>query len=221
MYIGEIIKDYRIKNKISQRAFASRTSLSPSYINTLEKIYNPKTGKPYSVTTDVAIEIANAMFISIEDLLNMLDKNQEFVLNSKTDKLGNPIVEIPLLGIVKAGYDYMAQENWEGMIEVDKDIIKDGSDYFALKIKGDSMSPVLIEDDIVIIKKQEDFENGDLVVAIINGDEATIKKGRKNDTSIVLQPFNPNYEPLIFTNDEMKTIPVTIVGIVKQLKRDF
>ena len=83
------------------------------------------------------------------------------------------------------------------------------------------MSPVLIENDIVVIKKQEDFENGDLVVAIINGDEATIKKGRKNDTSIVLQPFNPNYEPLIFTNDEMKTIPVTIVGIVKQLKRDF
>lgn len=139
----------------------------------------------------------------------------------KTDKLGNPISEIPLLGTVKAGYDYMAQENWEGMIEVDKDIIKDGADYFALKIKGDSMSPVLIENDIVVIKKQEDFENGDLVVAIINGDEATIKKGRKNDTSIVLQPFNPNYEPLIFTNDEMKTIPVTIVGIVKQLKRDF
>ena len=221
MYIGEIIKDYRIKNKISQRAFASRTSLSPSYINTLEKIYNPKTGKPYSVTTDVAIEIANAMFISIEDLLNMLDKNQEFVLNSKTDKLGNPVTEIPLLGIVKAGYNYMAQENWEGMIEVDKDIIKDGSDYFALKIKGDSMSPVLIEDDIVIIKKQEDFENGDLIVAIINGDEATIKKGRKNDTSIILQPFNPNYEPLISPNDEMKTIPVTIVGIVKQLKREF
>ncbi len=139
----------------------------------------------------------------------------------KTDKLGNPISEIPLLGTVKAGYDYMAQENWEGMIEVDKDVIKDGADYFALKIKGDSMSPVLIENDIVVIKKQEDFENGDLVVAIINGDEATIKKGRKNDTSIVLQPFNPNYEPLIFTNDEMKTIPVTIVGIVKQLKRDF
>ncbi len=141
--------------------------------------------------------------------------------NIKLDKLGNPVAEIPLLGTVKAGYDYMAQENWEGMIEVDKDVIKDGADYFALKIKGDSMSPVLIENDIVVIKKQEDFENGDLVVAIINGDEATIKKGRKNDTSIVLQPFNPNYEPLIFTNDEMKTIPVTIVGIVKQLKRDF
>lgn len=160
----------------------------------------------------------------IQLLANYFDIQKSDLVESKEklDKLGNPVAEIPLLGTVKAGYDYMAQENWEGMIEVDKNIIKDGSDYFALKIKGDSMSPVLIEDDIVIIKKQEDFENGDLVVAIINGDEATIKKGRKNDTSIVLQPFNTvDYEPLIFTYNEMKTIPVTIVGIVKQLKREF
>lgn len=226
MYIGEIIKSYREKNNLSQRAFASRTSLSPSYINTLEKIYNPKTGKPYSVTTDAATEIAKAMFISIEDLLSLLDKNQEFIVNEnlhkeKLDELGNPVVEVPLLGVVKAGYNYMAQENWEGMVEVDKYIVKDGSDYFALKIKGDSMSPILIEDDIVIIKKQEDFENGDLVVAIVNGDEATIKKGKKSDSSILLQPLNPSYEPLIFTYDEVKSIPVTIVGIVKQLKREF
>ena len=139
----------------------------------------------------------------------------------KTDKLGNPIAEIPLLGTVKAGYDYMAQENWEGMIEVDKNIIKDGADYFALTIKGDSMFPILMENDIVIIKRQDDFETGDLVVAIINGDEATIKKGKKGNNSILLQPLNSNYEPLIFTYDEMKTIPVTIVGIVKQLKREF
>ena len=139
----------------------------------------------------------------------------------KTDKLGNPIAEIPLLGTVKAGYDYMAQENWEGMIEVDKNIIKDGADYFALTIKGDSMFPILMENDIVIIKRQDDFETGDLVVAIINGDEATIKKGKKGNNSILLQPLNSNYEPLIFTYDEMKTIPVTIIGIVKQLKREF
>lgn len=83
------------------------------------------------------------------------------------------------------------------------------------------MFPVLIENDIVVIKKQDDFESGDLVVAIVNGDEATIKKGKKCDNSILLQPLNTNYEPLIFTYDEMKTIPVTIVGIVKQLKREF
>lgn len=83
------------------------------------------------------------------------------------------------------------------------------------------MSPVLIEDDIVIVKKQDDFESGDIVVAIINGDEATIKKGKKSSTGILLQPFNTNYEPLIFTYDEMESIPVSIIGIVKQLKREF
>ena len=131
------------------------------------------------------------------------------------------LVKIPILGTVKAGYDYMAQENWTGYVDVEKDIIKDGCEYFALKVTGDSMTPVLVENDIVIIKKQEDFENGDIVIAIVNGDEATIKKGKKTETSILLQPFNNDYEPLIFTYDQMKSIPVTIVGIVKQLKREF
>lgn len=131
------------------------------------------------------------------------------------------LVKIPILGTVKAGYDFMAQENWTGYVDVEKGIIKDGCEYFGLKVTGDSMSPALIEDDIVIVKKQDDFENGDIVVAIVNGDEATIKKGKKTDNSVLLQPLNSSYEPLIFTYDEMKTIPVIIVGIVKQLKREF
>lgn len=139
---------------------------------------------------------------------------------SKLDKLGNPVVEIPILGTVKAGYDYLAQENWIGTIDIDKKLA-DSGEFFALKVKGDSMAPVLIEDDIVIIKKQDDFENGDIVVAIVNGDEATIKKGKKSESKILLQPFNTNYDPLIFTEEEMETIPVRIVGIVKQLKREF
>ena len=139
----------------------------------------------------------------------------------KVDELGNSVIPIPILGTVKAGYDYLAQENWIGTVDVETSLVGNGKDYFALKVHGNSMSPALIEDDIVIIKKQNDFENGDIVVAIINGDEATIKKGKKNDSSILLQPLNPSYEPLIFTYDEMKTIPVEIVGIVKQLKRIF
>lgn len=115
----------------------------------------------------------------------------------------------------------MAQENWIGTVDVETSLVGDGSNFFCLKIKGDSMSPLIIEDDIVVVKKQDDFENNDIVVAIVNGDEATIKKGKKSESSILLQPFNRNYEPLIFTYDEMKTIPVTIVGIVKQLKREF
>lgn len=185
-------------------------------------------GKVINVTKPTIMKyekglVENLKRSSIEKLAKYFNVAPSYLMcldDPKVDELGDPVVEIPLLGTVKAGYDYLAQENWIGTVDIDKKLAESG-ELFALKIKGDSMSPVLIEDDIVIIKKQDDFENGDIVVAIINGDEATIKKGKKSENSILLQPLNTNYEPLIFTYDEMKSIPVTIVGIVKQLKREF
>lgn len=156
----------------------------------------------------------------LADFLNIY-KSDLIEERGRTDKLGNPVTLIPILGTVKAGYNYLAQENWIGTVDVETSLVGDGSNFFALKITGDSMSPILLEDDIIIVKKQNDFENGDLVVAIINGEEATIKKGKKTENSILLQPFNNNYESLIFTYDEIKSIPVLIIGIVKQLKRAF
>lgn len=141
-------------------------------------------------------------------------------INNKIDELGNPVVEVPILGTVKAGYDYLAQENWIGTIDISKKLAETG-EFFALKIHGDSMFPVFVENDTVVVRKQEDFENGDIVVALINGEEATVKKGKKSDNSILLQPLNTNYEPLIFTKEEMKTIPVKIIGVVKKLDREF
>ena len=212
-----------------KESFSNRLEKAMQMRNLKASELSEKAHIPKSAISQYLSGLYEAKQKSIFKLASVLNVSEAWLMGmdvpmekiTKLDKLGNPVTEIPLLGTVKAGYDYMAQENWDGMIEVDKNIIKDGSDYFALKIKGDSMSPVLIEDDIVIIKKQEDFENGDLVVALINGDEATIKKGKKSDNSILLQPLNTNYEPLIFTYDEVKNIPVTIVGIVKQLKREF
>lgn len=165
----------------------------------------------------------------LEKLADYYDVNTEWLMgydvsmyrNFNLDAFCHPVVPLPILGTVKAGYDYMARENWEGTIDIEKSLVGNGDGYFALKVHGDSMSPILVEDDIVIIKKQNDFESGDIVVALINGDEATIKKGKKSDNSILLQPLNTNYEPLIFTNEEIKSIPVKIIGIVKQLKREF
>lgn len=168
----------------------------------------------------------------LETLANLYSVNSAWLMgydvpmegNSQSinkDVMGEQVVSIPVLGTVKAGYDYLAQENWIGSVDVETCLVGDGKEYFALKVKGDSMSPVLIEDDIVIVKKQDDFENGDIVVAIINGDEATIKKGKKSEAGILLQPLNNTYEPLIFTNEEIKDIPVLVVGVVKQLKREF
>ena len=216
--LGLYLKRCRDIKDLSLREVDKLTGISYTHLNMIEN------GKR-NVTPALLRTLANLYGL---DYLDLYEKagyidlvNDEKRNKYKIDELGNPVKEVPLLGIVKAGYDYLAQENWIGTIDVDASLVKDGSEYFALKVHGDSMSPVLVENDIVIVKKQDDFETGDIVVAIINGDEATIKKGKKTDNSILLQPLNNNYEPLIFTNDEMKTIPVKIIGIVKQLKRDF
>ena len=216
--LGLYLKRCRDIKDLSLREVDKLTGISYTHLNMIEN------GKR-NVTPALLRTLANLYGL---DYLDLYEKagyidlvNDEKRNKYKIDELGNPVKEVPLLGIVKAGYDYLAQENWIGTVDVDASLVKDGSEYFALKVHGDSMSPVLVENDIVIVKKQDDFETGDIVVAIINGDEATIKKGKKTDNSILLQPLNNNYEPLIFTNDEMKTIPVKIIGIVKQLKRDF
>lgn len=159
----------------------------------------------------------------IEMLANYFNIKKSDLIEEKlkTDVLGNPIVSIPLLGSVKAGYDYLAQENWIGTVDVETSLVGDGKDFFALKVKGDSMAPVFLEEDIVIVKKQNDCENNEFAIVIINGDEGTLKKIKKTDNGIILQPLNPAYGPVMYTKEEMETIPVLIAGIVKQLKREF
>ena len=207
MNMGERLKELRLKKGATQEEVGKIINVTKPTIMKYEKGL-----------------VENLKRSSIEKLAKYFDVAPSYLMcldENEIDCLGNTVKSIPILGTVKAGYDYLAQENWIGTIDVETSLVGNGNEYFALKVHGDSMSPVLIEDDIVIIKKQNDFENGDIVVAIINGNEATIKKGKKSDSSILLQPLNSAYEPLIFTKEEMKTIPVTIIGIVKQLKREF
>ena len=132
----------------------------------------------------------------------------------------NSNTKIPLLGIVKAGYNYLAEENIIDYVSV-TDSSLNNTDFFALRVKGDSMIPEIYENDIAIVKKQDDFENGDYVVALINGDEATIKKGYKTDSGLLLQPINQSVAPLIFDKETIKSMPVKIIGVVYNISRSF
>ena len=129
-------------------------------------------------------------------------------------------VKIPILGTVKAGYDYLAQENI-----IDYIAFKiDGSDkenYYALNVVGDSMEPLFDDGDTVIVHKQDDFENGENCVVLINGNEATIKKVYKGNTGIELKAINPYYPPRIFTEEEVKNLPVKVIGVVEKSIRNF
>lgn len=214
MYIGEIIKKYRINHELSQRAFASRTSLSPSYINTLEKIYNPKTQKPYSVTTDVALELANAMNIKIEDLLNMLNNDQEFNINND-----NNSAVVFVYGTIPAGIPMECIEDIIDTEEISTDMLKGGKQYFGLRVKGDSMEPEYLDGDTLILEKVDDCESGDDCVVMVNGNDGTFKRVFKNENGIILQPLNPSYSPMVYTNDQIENLPVRIIGVVEEFRR--
>lgn len=214
MYIGEIIKRYRTNHELSQRAFASRTSLSPSYINTLEKIYNPKTQKPYSVTTDVALELANAMNIKIEDLLNMLNTDQEFNINND-----NNSAVVFVYGTIPAGIPMECIEDILDTEEISVDMLKGGKQYFGLRVKGNSMEPEYLDGDTLILEKVNDCESGDDCVVMVNGNDGTFKRVFKNENGIILQPLNPSYSPIIYTNEQIETLPVKIIGVVEEFRR--
>lgn len=215
MFLGEIIKKYRKENNLSLRAFASKCGLSYTYISMLEKNIDYRTGKPIAPTLDSVKYISNAMNIPIDDLLKMLDDEQEFKLNE--DILSNNLNVIPILGTVKAGYDWLAEENVVDYITL-KESIPNIKEYYALRITGDSMLPLLSEGDIVIVHDQDDVESGQTAVVLINGEEATVKKLIKTNEGIELHSMNPYYPVKKFTYEDMKSIPVKIIGRVKEAK---
>ncbi len=199
--------DYR---NIKQVDLVEKTKLDKTLINKyLSGVSNAKQRK--------LTILAEALNVNEVWLLGY-DVSMEREANAKIDKLGNPVVEIPILGTVKAGYDYLAQENWIGTIDIDKKLA-DGGEFFALKVKGDSMAPIFIEGDTVILKKQNDCENNQVAVVIINGDEGTLKKVKKTDDGIILQAYNPIYSPVFYTNKEIKEMPVVIAGVFQELRR--
>lgn len=83
------------------------------------------------------------------------------------------------------------------------------------------MTPLFDEGDTVIIHKQDDFKNGENCVVLINSDEATIKKVYKGNAGIELKAINPYYPPRIFSKEEIKSLPVQIIGVVEKLIRNF
>jgi repressor LexA len=106
------------------------------------------------------------------------------------------IVDIPILGVVAAGRPILAEENWDGSIPVHASFLKKNRQYFALKVRGDSMKDAgILDKDTALIQKQNTARNGDIVVAVV--DEAvTLKRFFKETNRIRLQPENTAYNPI-------------------------
>ena len=129
-------------------------------------------------------------------------------------------VKIPVLGQVAAGVPISAVEDILDYEEIPA-TWKTQGEFFALKIKGDSMEPRMISGDVVIVRQQSTAESGDTVVVLVNGDSATCKRLEKTDSGIMLVSTNIKYPPLFFTPKEVDSLPVTILGKVVELRQKY
>ena len=129
-------------------------------------------------------------------------------------------VRIPVYGAVAAGIPIEAITDIEDYEEISEELAKKG-EYIALKIKGRSMLPDFRNGDTVIVRLQDDVESGEIAIVMVNGGEATCKKFVKKANGVVLQSFNPAYEPMYFSAQEVTELPLCIIGRVVELRAKF
>ena len=206
------LKKIRESQGLSQKEFAA-------IIGVPANTYNQWENGKRQPDNEMMIRIADYYGISLDELLG-----REKVQPANTDTLHHG-VRIPVFGYVAAGIpieaiDYFDSSNPDDWEEIDEHTAR-GGEYFALRLKGDSMEPKMSSGDVVIVRKQPDAESGDIAIVCINGDEATCKKIKKTPEGIMLISLNPAYEPMFYTKKQVAELPLTILGRVTELRAKF
>ena len=215
--IGDLIREYRQSHGLSMEEFGKRAGLSKAYISLIERGKNTRSNKPIVPSIDTVKAIADGLEMDLDVLLRSIDPSQKIKINSTRPKG----VQIPVLGRVVAGVPLEAVEEILDYEEITPELAATG-EFFALQIRGRSMEPRMLEGDVVIVRKQDDVESGDIAIVLVNGDEATVKKIKKMSTGITLIATNISvYEPHFYSNEEIEVLPVQILGKVVELRGKF
>lgn len=197
---GKRLKALRSAAGLSQKKLAEIIDVSQQTVGSWEVDRS-------SPSPEMISRIASALSIDANTRLNHSPSNRQGV-------------RIPVLGRVQAGVPIDAIEeilDWE---EIDQATASKG-EYFGLVVRGDSMETDIHDGDIVIVRKQSYAETGDIVIALVNGDDATVKKIKYQKNGIMLIPLNSAYEPLFYSAEEIESLPVSILGIVIESRRKF
>ena len=155
------------------------------------------------------------MNMNIDDLFNQVDGYIQ--INDSASKSSNYKI-INVLGRVAAGIPIDSISEIIDQEYITDELAQKG-EYFGLRIKGDSMSPVIMDGDTVIVRSQEDAETDEIIIALINGHDGVCKKLKKMDGGLMLISINPQYAPLVFTSAEIDQTPVKIIGKVVEIRR--
>lgn len=130
-------------------------------------------------------------------------------------------VRIPVLGRVVAGIPIEAVEEILDYEEITPELAATG-EFFALQVKGDSMEPTLRDGDVVIVKKQPTVDSGDIAIVLVNGNDATVKEIKESPAGITLIGHNVAvYPPQFYSNHDIESLPIQIIGKVVEMRRKF
>lgn len=199
MKLGIRIRNLREEKNINQKDFAKMIDLNVNVLSRIELGTRP-------ARDDELLKIANCLEVSVDDLLGNTLKSKE-----KSFK-------IPVFAYVSAGNPLFTSEeiiDWEEIpIKY-----KSQGEFFALMVKGQSMEPRFCEGDVVIVKKQNDVDDGELAIVLVNGDEATFKQVRKSEAGITLIGTNTAvYLPHFYSKADIEALPVSIIGKVVEAR---
>lgn len=204
MSIGTRMKERRLQLNKTLEEVGSVVGVSKATIQRYEK------GAITNIPSDKIEKIAKALSTTPAFLMGWEDKSNRL-----------KGVRIPILGRVVAGIPLEAITDIEGYEEITPKMASLG-EYFALRIKGHSMEPQILDNDVVICKCQSDVESGDIAIILVNGDEATCKQIKKSQEGVTLIGFNPLvYPPHFYSNKEIETLPVNVIGKVVELRRSL
>lgn len=204
MGFGEKIKKLRTDLGWTQEYVAEQLKISIPALSRYESgMYEPK-------SLGIISDFAKLYNVSTDYLLG-LD------LDYKASSLSAAIVHV--FGTIPAGVPMECIEDIIDTEEIPIDMLKGGKEYFGLKIKGTSMSPTYLDGDTIILEKVDDCESGQDCVVMVNGNDGTFKRVVKNENGIILQPLNPEYQPMVYTNQQIQELPVRIIGIAREIRR--
>ena len=193
------IKEFRKNANMSQDELAKKTGYSDR--SSIAKIESGQVDLPQSKI----MLFANALGVTASELMG----NTGIIVEPR---------KIPVLGRVAAGIPLEMIEEVIDEEEIPGNMV---GEYFGLRIKGDSMEPKISEGDTVIVRKQDDVDDGDIAIVTINGEDATCKRVFKYAETLVLMSNNPKYPPQKIPKELVESLPVRILGKVVELRAKF
>jgi repressor LexA len=175
-----------------------------------------ESGNIKNMRKDRIAKYASALKVPPSTFLELEDKSESRLTPTELRANTKPV---PLLGRVAAGLSCHAEDNIEGYILTDSEILHEGYDYFWLTVKGDSMEPELHDGDRVLVREQETLDTECYAVVRIDGEDGVVKRVRIDRDKITLTSVNPYYPPRVFEREQMND--VAVVGKVISSQRIY